>query len=95
MWFVYLARCRDGSLYCGVARDVEQRIREHNESKRGAKYTRSRRPVKLAWSREVGSKSEALRLEASIKRLSKTAKERMVEDGEAGPTEEDAGLRER
>ena len=48
-WNVYLLQCRDKSIYCGIARDLSRRVREHNNSKKGAKYTRCRRPVKLMW----------------------------------------------
>ena len=51
MWYVYLLRCADATLYCGVTTDMERRLREHNAGSRGAKYTRARRPVELvaAW----------------------------------------------
>ena len=47
MWYVYLLRCADATLYCGVTTDMERRLREHNAGSRGAKYTRARRPVEL------------------------------------------------
>ena len=47
MWYVYLLRCADATLYCGVTTDMERRLREHNAGSRGAKYTRARRPVDL------------------------------------------------
>ena len=47
MWYVYLLRCADATLYCGVTTDMERRLREHNAGRRGAKYTRARRPVEL------------------------------------------------
>ncbi|MDD5251753.1 MAG: GIY-YIG nuclease family protein [Patescibacteria group bacterium] len=72
-WFVYLVRCRDGSLYAGVTTDLAVRVREHN-SGRGAKYTRSRRPVKLVWSVSASNRSAALRREAAIKRLPRPEK---------------------
>ena len=68
IWVVYLVRCADNSLYCGITNDLDSRLRDHNSGK-GAKYTRSRRPVELV---DVGpqmSKSEALKLEYRIKRL--------------------------
>ena len=72
-WKVYLVLCSDNSLYCGVAKDVEIRIIKHNTGK-GAKYTRSRRPVKLvAVSREM-TKSKALQLEYLVKQLPKNKK---------------------
>jgi putative endonuclease len=73
MAFVYLLRCRDGSLYCGWALDVPKRLAEH-EAGKGSRYTRSRRPVELAWSAEVESRSAAMREEARIKRLPRSEK---------------------
>jgi putative endonuclease len=66
-WFVYLVRCTDGSLYCGIARDVAARIAQHDAGK-GAKYTRGRGPVALVAKRRVKTKGDALRLEAAVKR---------------------------
>src|SRR4051812_1062012 len=71
--FVYLLRCRDGSLYCGWASDLERRLKQHQDG-RASRYTRSRLPVELAWSTPVASRSEALREEARIKALPRTAK---------------------
>ena len=67
-WVVYLVRCDDNSLYCGVSNDIKSRLIEHNSGK-GAKYTRSRRPVELVGVGPQMSKSEALKLEYWIKRL--------------------------
>jgi putative endonuclease len=77
-WFVYLLRCADDTLYCGVCTDVERRVAEHNSSPRGARYTRARRPVSLAWQQESESRSDACREEARIKRLSRAAKEQLI-----------------
>jgi putative endonuclease len=71
--FVYLLRCRDGSLYAGAALDLERRLREHAAG-RASRYTRSRLPVELYWSRQVASMGEALREEARLKRLRRAAK---------------------
>ena len=73
-WVVYLLRCSDNSFYCGVTNDIDRRLTEHNTSKRGAKYTRSRRPVELIGSKEAGSRSEAQSLEAKIKKMKKLDK---------------------
>jgi putative endonuclease len=76
-WSVYVARCRDGSLYTGVAKDVAARITKHNAG-RGAAYTRSRRPVRLVH-RETGfTRGGALSREAAVKRLDRPAKQRLV-----------------
>jgi putative endonuclease len=72
-WFVYLARCSDGSLYTGIARDVVARIALHDAG-RGARYTRGRGPLTLCAKKRCRSKSEALRLELAIKRLPRDAK---------------------
>jgi len=66
-WKVYLIRCADNSLYCGIAKDVAERVEKHNAGK-GAKYTRSRLPVELAAKSSEMSRSEALKLEAHIKK---------------------------
>ena len=73
-WAVYLLRCSDNSFYCGVTNDINRRLTEHNTSKRGAKYTRSRRPVQLIGFKRVGSRSEAQSLEARIKKMKKLDK---------------------
>lgn len=77
MPFVYLLRCRDDSLYAGAAKDLAARVREHRRG-RASRYTRSRLPVALAWSREVATWSEALREEHRIKRLGRRAKQLLV-----------------
>ena len=74
MWFVYILRCSDGSLYTGVTTDLMRRVSEHNNSNKGAKYTRTRLPVHLVWSAECGSRSEAMKREASIKKLNRPKK---------------------
>ena len=75
-WIVYLVRCSDNSLYCGISNDIESRVTEHNSGK-GAKYTRSRRPVELIGTRGEMTKSEALKLEYRIKHLA--ADEKILE----------------
>lgn len=77
MHFVYILRCGDDSLYTGYTNDVEKRVEAHNSGK-GAKYTRSRLPVKLVFYKRVDSKSTGLKLEARIKKLSKNKKEALV-----------------
>ncbi len=75
-WHVYLAECADGTLYCGVATNLERRLAAHNGlAPGGAKYTRSRRPVKLAASAAFAGRSEALRAEALVK---STPRERKI-----------------
>jgi putative endonuclease len=72
-WFVYMVRCRDGSLYTGATTDLERRVTAHNAG-RGARYTRARRPVRLVWHEPVDGRSAALRREAALKRLPARAK---------------------
>ena len=67
-WIVYLLRCSDNSLYCGISNDIKNRLIDHNSGK-GAKYTRSRRPVELIGISPEMTKSEALKLEYRIKQL--------------------------
>ncbi len=82
--FVYLLRCADGSLYCGWTTDVEQRLAKHRAGT-ASRYTRSRLPLELAWSRGVASRSEAMREEARIKRLPRERKLELLEGQAAGP----------
>ena len=71
---MYIVECSDGSFYTGVTTDVDRRVREHNFSKRGPKYTRSRRPVVLIAKGFVKNRSQALRLESKIKSLKREQK---------------------
>jgi putative endonuclease len=75
--FVYLLRCADGSLYCGWTTDVERRLGQH-QAGTASRYTSARRPVEVAWSCAMGSRSEAMREEARIKRLSRRDKLRLT-----------------
>jgi putative endonuclease len=79
-WWVYLVRCRDNSLYCGITRTLAHRVHQHNLGL-GAKYTRSRKPVGLVLSKKCSSLREAMSAECSIKKLSKGSKERLVQTG--------------
>ena len=72
-WICYLLECADGTLYCGVTNDLDKRLAVHNAGT-GAKYTRSRRPVKLAYAESCADKSAALQRECEIKRLSRKRK---------------------
>ena len=74
VYYVYMLECRDGSLYTGIAIDVVRRVKEHNESPRAAKYTRSRRPVKLLRKERFMTRSNAQKREAAIKRLPRKEK---------------------
>ena len=73
-WFVYLVRCRDGSIYTGITDDIEARLKKHNAG-RGARYTAQRRPVILLHSETMPNQGSAMRREAQIKRWGKAQKE--------------------
>jgi putative endonuclease len=77
VFYVYIAQCRDGSLYTGFALDAERRIAQHNLG-RGGKYTRSRLPVELKYCEAYDTKREALRREAEIKKLPREKKLRLI-----------------
>ncbi len=72
-----MVRCADGTLYTGIARDLEARVAQHN-SGRGARYTRGRGPVVPVYRERAASHGEALRREAALKALSRSAKERLI-----------------
>lgn len=76
--YTYIVRCKDGSLYTGWTTDLKRRIAAHNEGK-GAKYTKSRRPVKLVYSEEFETKEEAMRREYAIKHMSRPEKIKLIE----------------
>lgn len=73
-YFVYILECNDGSLYTGIAKDLQKRLQEHNFSEKGAKYTKARRPVKLVYSEESIDRSSASKREYAIKKLSRLQK---------------------
>ncbi len=77
-WFVYLARCADGSFYTGIAKDVRARMAAHDAGK-GARYTRGRGPLELCATRRCQSKGAALRLELRVKALSRAQKAAIAE----------------
>lgn len=82
-WVVYILRCHDNSLYTGITTDVERRLHEHNHGNRAAKYTRSRRPVKLVYQQVCGSRAEAARAEYRIRNLARSHKLQLIEDYQA------------
>lgn len=81
-WTVYLLRCADGSLYAGITTDLEARVAAHNAG-RGARYTRGRLPVTVAWKRGRQPPTDARRLEYALKQLSREEKLRLVAGDEA------------
>lgn len=79
--YVYILQCKDGSFYTGWTTDLEKRLAAHNAG-RGAKYTRGRLPVTMVYYEVLSSKTEALRREAGIKKLSRTQKEALIAGAE-------------
>lgn len=77
-WYVYFLRCNDNSLYTGITTDVNRRLHQHNHTKLGAKYTRAKRPVTLAFIETVPDKSTACKREYQLRNLSKLKKEQLV-----------------
>ena len=79
MWFVYIVRCADDTLYTGIAKDVARRIEEHNSNNRlGAAYTRGRRPVVLVHREAVKTRSAAARREYEIKQMTRAGKQALL-----------------
>ena len=77
MYFVYILQCHDDTFYTGITSDLERRVKEHNSSKLGAKYTRSRRPCQLVYSKQFATRSEAQIEESRIKKLSRQEKQKL------------------
>jgi putative endonuclease len=73
-WFVYMVRCNDHTLYTGITTNLEKRVKAHNSENGGARYTKSRRPVTLVYSRRTESRSAASKLEYQIKKMSRKSK---------------------
>ena len=81
MWCVYIVTCADGSFYTGVTTDIERRIKEHNDTKKGnkgARYTRARQPVSLTYLEYLNDRSGACKREAAIKRLNRKQKLELI-----------------
>ncbi len=83
-WTVYIVRCADSSLYTGIAKNVQERINLHNTG-RGAKYTRSRRPVELVYVESAEGRAAALRRECVIKKLRRYGKQKLIASHLAQP----------
>jgi len=77
-YFVYILECNDGSLYTGIAKDIQKRLEEHNTSDKGAKYTKVRRPVKLVYSESSENRSSASKREYEIKKLTRLKKLQLI-----------------
>lgn len=83
MWFIYLLRCFDNSLYCGITNNLKRRLRAHREGL-GSKFVRSRLPFELVYYEQVLTKSEALKREIKIKSMKKSEKEDLIIDVNGG-----------
>lgn len=77
-WFLYIVECRDGSLYTGITNDLERRLHQHNEGT-GARYTRSRRPVRMRYREKCESRSAALVRECAVRLLSPKEKRALID----------------
>ena len=77
-WKVYILRCSDDTLYTGITTDINRRVKEHNDGPKGAKYTRARRPVKLAYHEDSESRSKASQREHAIKKLPRNQKLNLI-----------------
>ena len=79
MKYTYIVQCADGTLYTGWTTNVMRRLKEHNEGKAGAKYTRAKRPVNLVYYEGYETKEEAMRREYAIKQLTRKEKLELIE----------------
>ena len=80
-WKCYIVQCSDNSLYTGITTDIERRVDEHNTSNKGAKYTKTRRPVKLVYSESHTDRSTSSKREYEIKKLNRTDKLKLIDAG--------------
>lgn len=78
-YFVYILECNDGSLYTGITTDITKRLDEHNNSDKGAKYTKARRPVKLLYQEPALNRSIASKREYAIKKLTRVQKFQLIQ----------------
>lgn len=83
MYFIYILRCADGSLYTGIAKDAERRLQEHlSKDKKGAKYTKSKTAIGMECIFQTENRMFASKLEYRIKQLTKEKKEKLIEDAD-------------
>jgi predicted GIY-YIG superfamily endonuclease len=80
VWFVYILRCADGTLYTGITTDIQRRCRQHNTGT-ASRFTRSRRPTRLVYQEEQPSRSAALKREAAIKAMTRKQKQMLIRQG--------------
>jgi len=79
MYYLYIVKCSDATLYTGITTDVKRRVEEHNSSKKGAKYTSTRRPVTLVYTTTYANRSEASKAEYRTKKLSREKKLQLID----------------
>ena len=77
IWYLYIIRCGDGTLYTGITTDIEKRLEVHRAGK-GAKYTRGRLPLDVVYRESCGTHSDALKREIAVKRMSRKEKEELL-----------------
>ena len=80
LWWLYVLLCADGSYYTGVTTNTERRLHEHNHTKRGAKYTRTRRPTRIIFLEQYPDRSSAMKAESKFKRLKRKQKEEVISE---------------
>ena len=80
MYYLYILKCADKTLYTGITTDLKRRVGEHNEGKLGAKYTKTRRPVELIFSKRFKSRSTALSEECQIKKITRAEKLKLISE---------------
>lgn len=78
MYYLYLVKCSDSTLYAGITTDVARRVTEHNTSVKGAKYTRARRPVQVVYIKKYKTRSAAQKAEVKIKKMSRADKLKLI-----------------
>ena len=82
-WYLYLIRCRDGTLYTGISTDVDRRLAQHMGSRNaGSRYLKGRGPLTLVFQEKLGSMSLALKVERKVKRMSRARKEKLIKVSE-------------
>lgn len=79
-YFIYILECSDNTLYTGITKDINKRLDEHNNSPKGAKYTKARRPVKLLYDEKSENRSTASKREYEIKKFSRLKKLKLIKD---------------
>jgi len=80
MYYLYILKCQDNTLYIGITTNINRRIDEHNSSDKGAKYTKARRPVVLVYNKEYKDRSIASKREYEIKKMSRQKKLSLIDD---------------